>query len=52
MDVLDDNDLRVVAVLGRGSQQNIRDLRFLRGIDAAIVQSDVLEHFKATQELV
>lgn len=51
MDVLDDNALRVVAVLGRGSQQNIRDLRFLKGIDAAIVQSDVLEHFQTTREL-
>ena len=36
-------DVRVVAMLGKGSQQNIYDLLFLRGVDLAIVQSDVLE---------
>jgi TRAP transporter TAXI family solute receptor len=36
-------DVRVLATLGKGSQQNIYDLLFLRGIDLAIVQSDVLE---------
>jgi TRAP transporter TAXI family solute receptor len=36
-------NVRVVAMLGKGSQQNIYDLLFLRGIDLAIVQSDVLE---------
>jgi uncharacterized protein len=41
--VLDDNDrLRIMPVLGRGSLQDIADLLFARGIDAAIVQSDVL----------
>jgi TRAP transporter TAXI family solute receptor len=36
-------DIRMMAMLGKGSQQNIYDLLFLRGIDLAIVQSDVLE---------
>jgi TRAP transporter TAXI family solute receptor len=41
--VLDDGDrLRVLALLGRGSEQNLRDIMFLRGIDIGIVQSDVL----------
>jgi TRAP transporter TAXI family solute receptor len=41
--VLDEGDyLRVLPVIGKGSLQNISDLLYLRGIDVAIVQSDVL----------
>jgi uncharacterized protein len=41
--VLDDSDrLRVIAMLGRGSVQNIADIMVLRGVDLGIVQSDVL----------
>ena len=43
-DVLDDGDsLRILAIRGKGSLQNINDILFLRGIDVGIVQSDVLE---------
>lgn len=45
--VLDDGDrLRVLPVLGKGSLQNIADLLYLRGIDVAIVQSDVLRYVR------
>ena len=45
---LDDGyDHRVLAILGKGSIRNIEDLLFLRGIDIAIVQSDVLEFYKS-----
>ena len=45
--VLDDGDkLRVLAVLGKGSIQNIGDVLHLRGIDIGIVQSDVLAYAK------
>lgn len=48
--VLDEEgDLRVLAILGKGSVQNIRDLLRLRGVDIAIVQSDVLENFRKTK---
>ncbi len=41
--VLDtENKLRVLPIIGKGSLQNITDLLYLRGIDFAIVQSDVL----------
>ncbi len=40
--VLDDDNLRVIAVIGKCSVQNIEDLLYLRGIDIGIVQSDVL----------
>ncbi|NCY25828.1 MAG: TRAP transporter substrate-binding protein [Alphaproteobacteria bacterium] len=41
--VLDNgNALRVVAMIGRGSLQNIQDIVLLRGVDVGIVQSDAL----------
>ena len=46
---LDDGyDHRVLAILGKGSIRNIEDLLLLRGIDIAIVQSDVLEFYRTT----
>ena len=43
-DVIDQiGDVRVLAILGKGSVQNILDLLYLRGVDLAIVQSDVLQ---------
>src|SRR5512135_1458714 len=42
--VLDKPDqLRVLPIVGRGSVQNLTDLLYLRGIDVAILQSDVLD---------
>ncbi|WP_419899166.1 TAXI family TRAP transporter solute-binding subunit [Roseomonas sp. USHLN139] len=41
--VLDDGEaMRVLPVIGKGSLQNLSDLLYVRGIDVAIVQSDVL----------
>jgi TRAP transporter TAXI family solute receptor len=40
---LDDSDkMRVLPMLGRGSVQNIADLIYLKGVDVAIVDTDVL----------
>jgi len=36
------DDLRILPIIGKGSLQNISDLLYLRGVDIAIVQSDVL----------
>ncbi|HJS85716.1 MAG TPA: TAXI family TRAP transporter solute-binding subunit [Acetobacteraceae bacterium] len=45
--VLDDGDqLRVLAVVGKGSLQNVSDVLYLRGIDIGLVQSDVLAYAK------
>jgi TRAP transporter TAXI family solute receptor len=45
--VLDKGDqLRILAILGKGSVQNITDLLYLRGIDVGIVQSDVLGYIR------
>jgi uncharacterized protein len=38
---------RLLSVVGKGSLQNITDLRMLRGIDMAIVQLDALEQVRA-----
>jgi uncharacterized protein len=49
--VLDDGDnLRVLAVTGKGSVQNVKDILHLRGVDMGIVQSDVMAHFKTSGE--
>jgi uncharacterized protein len=40
---------RVLPVVGKGSLQNLTDLRYLRGIDMAILQTDVLDYTKELQ---
>ncbi|MCB8819538.1 TAXI family TRAP transporter solute-binding subunit [Microvirga rosea] len=45
--VLDDENLRVLPIIGRGSLQNLRDIMFLRGVDIGIVQMDAREQLKA-----
>ena len=43
--VIDDGATRrVLPVIGKGTLQNITDLKLLRGIDMAIVQTDVLDY--------
>jgi TRAP-type uncharacterized transport system substrate-binding protein len=46
--VLDDGATRrILPVVGKGSLQNLLDLRALRGADLAIVQADVLDEVRA-----
>jgi uncharacterized protein len=40
---------RVVPVVGKGPLQNLTDLKYLRGIDLAIVQSDALDYARDQQ---
>lgn len=50
--VLDDgDDMRVLPIVTRGIFDNVFDLLYLRGVDAAIVYGDVLEHFKKNPEI-
>ena len=45
--VLDDGEkMRVLPIVTRGPFENVYDLLYVRGIDAAIIYGDVLEHFK------
>ncbi|MBI1385195.1 MAG: TAXI family TRAP transporter solute-binding subunit [Rhizobiales bacterium] len=41
-----EGDIRVLPILGQGSVQNVTDLLYLKGVDVAIVQSDVLAHIE------
>ncbi|MEZ5933467.1 MAG: TAXI family TRAP transporter solute-binding subunit [Alphaproteobacteria bacterium] len=44
---LDDGyDLRVIPMVGKGSVRNVEDLLYLRGVDIAMVQSDVLDFYR------
>src|SRR5438876_3471329 len=46
-EVLDDGDnLRVIPIVTYGAASNLDDLLYLRGVDVAMVQSDVFEYFR------
>jgi len=50
--VLDDGDnFRILPVMGKGGAQNIRDVRFLKGIDLGITQSNLLNYFRQSNEI-
>jgi TRAP transporter TAXI family solute receptor len=50
--VLDDGDeFRVLPVVGRGGGQNIKDVRFMKGIDLGITQSNLLNAYKRSNEI-
>jgi TRAP-type uncharacterized transport system substrate-binding protein len=46
MRVLDDGDLRVIPVLGKGPVRNTVDILYLKAIDMGLVASDVPEFYK------
>jgi TRAP-type uncharacterized transport system substrate-binding protein len=46
--VVDDGDnLHVLPIVTRGPTENVNSLLYLRGIDAAIINSDVLDEYKS-----
>jgi TRAP transporter TAXI family solute receptor len=50
--VLDDGDtFRVLPMVGKGGGQNIRDVRFLKGVDLGITQSNLLGYYQRTNEI-
>src|SRR5947208_1498204 len=50
--VLDDGDnMRVVPMVTRGPFDNVFDLLYLRGVDAAIVHGDVLDYFSKDRKV-
>src|ERR1700729_3244965 len=44
--ILDDQTLRVLPSLGKGSLQNLSDILYLRGVDIGFVQADALTYAK------
>src|SRR5262245_33305645 len=47
----DPEEMRVLPVITQGATDNVKDLLYLRGIDIAITNADVLEHFKTTERI-
>jgi uncharacterized protein len=47
----DDEEFRVLPVIGKGGGQNIKDVRFLKGIDLGITQSNLLGYYKRNNEI-
>jgi hypothetical protein len=45
--VNDSGDMQVLPVVTRGPTENVNDLLYLKGIDAAIINSDALEEYKS-----
>jgi TRAP transporter TAXI family solute receptor len=51
--VLDDEEkgIRILPIIGAGGGGNIKDVRFLKGVDLGITQSVLLNRFKRTNEI-
>ena len=49
--VLNDDNLRILPIVGQGGAQNIRDVLYLRGVDIGITSSQMLRYFASTGEL-
>ena len=50
--VLDNGDeFRVLPVIGKGGGQNIKDVRFLKGVDLGITQSVLLNGYRKSNEI-
>jgi uncharacterized protein len=47
----EENDIRILPIIGAGGGGNIKDVRFLKGIDMGITQSVLLNRFKRTNEI-
>jgi TRAP-type uncharacterized transport system substrate-binding protein len=49
---LNDGDkLRVMPLLTHGATENITDLLYLKGVDVAFTNADVLEHFRSVEKM-
>jgi TRAP transporter TAXI family solute receptor len=51
--VLNDSDkLRILPIVGVGGHQNIRDVRYLRGVDIGLTQLSVLNSYRSFNQLM
>jgi len=48
----DDDNLRVVPIAGVGGPSNIRDVRYLRGVDIGLTQISILNSFRRSNESI
>jgi TRAP-type uncharacterized transport system substrate-binding protein len=50
-DVLNDGDnLRILPIVGIGGPRNIRDVRYVRGVDIGLTQTNILNNFRRSNE--
>jgi TRAP-type uncharacterized transport system substrate-binding protein len=50
-DVLNDGEnLRILPIAGVGGTRNIRDVRYLRGVDVGLTQTNILNSYRRTNE--
>lgn len=49
--VLNDDNLRILPIVGMGGAQNIRDVLYLKGVDVGITSTQMLRYFASTGEL-
>ena len=50
-EVLNDSDnLRILPIVGIGGPQNIRDVRYLKGVDIGLTQTNILNSFRRSNE--
>src|SRR5262245_50138065 len=49
--VNDPADMRVLPVITQGATDNVKDLLYLKGIDVAITNADVLDYFKNAERI-
>jgi TRAP-type uncharacterized transport system substrate-binding protein len=50
--VLDDGDnLRILPMVGTGGDRNIRDVRFMKGVDLGVTQSNLLARMRQSSEI-
>jgi TRAP-type uncharacterized transport system substrate-binding protein len=45
------DEMRVLPVITQGATDNVKDLLYLKGIDVAITNADVLDYFKNTERI-
>jgi TRAP-type uncharacterized transport system substrate-binding protein len=51
--VLNDSDrLRILPIVGIGGPQNVRDVRYLKGVDIGLTQLSVLNSFRSSNKLM
>jgi TRAP transporter TAXI family solute receptor len=49
--VNDPEELRVLPIITGGATGNVKDLLYLKGVDIAITNADVLDHYKHTERI-
>jgi TRAP transporter TAXI family solute receptor len=47
----DGDELRVIPMITYGATDNVKDLLYLKGVDVAFTNADVLEHFKSVEKI-